>query len=139
MGLVSQSGALQIAVGSSGLPAPFGLDQRSHDVALLPDQVFDPINLDLGARPFTEQHAVASFDVNRGCACPPSLYPPGITATNSACLGFFRTGIRSDSSRGFLLDLDALDYNPIVKWAEFHGCPSKPLGSAIFACPDSRS
>jgi hypothetical protein len=84
MGLVSQSGALQIAVGSSGLPAPFGLDQRSHDVALLPDQVFDPINLDLGARPFTEQHAVASFDVNRGCACPPSLYPPGITATKPA-------------------------------------------------------
>jgi hypothetical protein len=57
----------------------------------------------------------------------------------SACLGFFRTGVRSDSSRGFLLDLDALDDNPIVKWAEFHGCPSKPLGSAIFACPDSRS
>jgi hypothetical protein len=128
---------LQIAVGSSGLPAPFGLDQRSHDVALLPDQVFDPINLDLGARPFTEQHAVASFDVNRGCACPPSLYPPGITATKPASA--FSVPMSGVIPPAAFSSTSMLDDNPIVKWAEFHGCPSKPLGSAIFACPDSRS
>jgi hypothetical protein len=110
MGLVSQSGALQIAVGLSGLPAPFGLGQHSRDVALLHDQVFDPINLDLDARPFTEQHTVGSVDVNRD---------------DLVCL-------MSDSSRGFLLGLDSLDDNSIVKWAELHGCPCEPLDSAVF-------
>src|SRR6266851_10002213 len=43
---------------SRSRPAP-------HDVAFLHDQVLDAIDLDLGARPFAEQHPVAGLDVDR--------------------------------------------------------------------------
>src|SRR5882724_6618183 len=50
---------------SGSLPARLGLDQNSHDVALLHDQVFVVIDLDLGAGPFAEQHPVAGLEVDR--------------------------------------------------------------------------
>src|SRR5580704_1068946 len=36
----------------------------AHDVGLLHDQEFLAVDLDLGARPFAEQHAIAHFDVD---------------------------------------------------------------------------
>src|SRR5467141_4465053 len=38
---------------------------NAHDVALLHDQKFLAVELDLGARPFAEQHAVADLEVDR--------------------------------------------------------------------------
>jgi hypothetical protein len=52
-------------VASGGLLACFGLRQHPHDVALFHDQVLDAIDLDLGARPFAEQHPIADLDVDR--------------------------------------------------------------------------
>src|SRR5437588_12543885 len=42
-----------------------GLGEHAHDVGLLHDQEFLAVELDFGARPFTEQHAVADLDVDR--------------------------------------------------------------------------
>src|SRR5712691_9555653 len=50
---------------SGGLLARLGLDEHPHDVALLHDQVLDAVDLDLGARPFSEQHAVPGLHVDR--------------------------------------------------------------------------
>src|SRR5580698_8344880 len=41
------------------------LRQHAHDVALLHDQEFLAVELDLGAGPFAEQHAVADLEVDR--------------------------------------------------------------------------
>src|SRR6185437_8111785 len=40
--------------------------QHAHDVALFHDQQLLAVDLDLGARPFAEQHAVADLHVDRG-------------------------------------------------------------------------
>src|SRR6266481_5457245 len=39
--------------------------EHAHDVALLHDQELLAVDLDLGARPLAEQHAVADLDVDR--------------------------------------------------------------------------
>src|SRR6266849_10101596 len=39
--------------------------QHAHDVALLHDQEVLAVELDLGARPLAEQHAVADLEVDR--------------------------------------------------------------------------
>ena len=39
--------------------------QHAHDVRLLHDQEFLAVELDLGARPFAEQHAVADLEIDR--------------------------------------------------------------------------
>src|ERR1700722_1445595 len=41
------------------------IGENAHDVALLHDQQLLAIELDLGARPFAEQHAVADLEVDR--------------------------------------------------------------------------
>src|SRR6202011_4409087 len=43
----------------------FTSGDHAHDVALLHDQEFLAIELDLGARPFAEQHAIADLEVDR--------------------------------------------------------------------------
>src|SRR6266404_2788228 len=52
-----------------------GLFDHAHDVALFHDQIFDPVELDLRARPFAEQHAVALLHIDRdelaGLVAPP--------------------------------------------------------------------
>src|ERR1700743_81969 len=39
--------------------------EHAHDVGLLHDQELFAVELDLGARPFAEQHAVADLEVDR--------------------------------------------------------------------------
>ena len=52
--------------GLSGLFLGRGnVGEDAHDVALLHDQEFLAVDLDLGARPFAEQHAVADLEVDR--------------------------------------------------------------------------
>src|SRR6516164_4383476 len=51
--------------GLSGLFLGGGVGENAHDVALLHDQQLLAVDLDLGARPFAEQHAVADLDVDR--------------------------------------------------------------------------
>ncbi len=51
--------------GLGGLPLGNRFVDDAHDVGLLHDQEFFAVNLDLGARPFAEQHAITFFQIDR--------------------------------------------------------------------------
>src|SRR5229473_2365250 len=72
---------------SGGLFLGLGFLEDPHDVAFLHDEVLDAIDLDLGARPLTEQDAVADMHVQRN-QLPDSSRPPGPTAMISPWEGF---------------------------------------------------
>src|SRR5271154_7187407 len=97
------------------------LVEHAHDVGLLHDQELLAVDLDLGARPFAEQHAVADLDVDRDQLA-------GLVAATRAdaddfALGrLFLGGVGDDDAAGGLfLGIDALDDDAIVKRAKFHG------------------
>src|SRR5262249_47339887 len=68
--------------GLRGLLLRNRLVNDAHDVRLLHDQEFLAINLDLVARPFAEQHAVADFDIEFTCC---------VTCWRSRAAGFLLT------------------------------------------------
>src|SRR5258708_19505045 len=55
------------------------IGENAHDVVFLHDQQFLTIDLDLGARPFAEQHAVANLEVDRDqlAGFVAATWPPG--------------------------------------------------------------
>ena len=56
---------MRAGVGLSGLLLGGGdVGENAHDVALLHDQQVRAVDLDFGARPFAEQHAVTDLDVD---------------------------------------------------------------------------
>src|SRR6478609_1097957 len=90
-------------------------DQHAHDVGLLHDQEFLAVELDLGARPFAEQHAVADLEVDRDQLA-------GFVAAaradrgDFALRGLFLGSVRNDDAASSLLfGVDSLDDNAIVK------------------------
>src|SRR6516164_6866027 len=97
------------------LPAGGGLFDHAHDVALFHDQIFDPVDLDLSARPFAEQHAVALLQVDR------DKLAGLVTATwthgdHLALRRLLFGGIRNnDSTCGLVLDVDAGNHDAVVK------------------------
>src|SRR6202051_3686121 len=94
--------------------------QHAHDVALLHDQEFFAVELDLGARPFAEQHAVADLEVDR------DQFAGFVAATRAdggdfALRGLFLGPVRNDNAAsGLLFGIDTLDHNAVVKRTEFH-------------------
>src|SRR5919198_4181742 len=98
----------------------FGLSQHAHDVGLLHDQEFLAIELDLGAGPLAEQHAVADLDVDRNQLA-------GLVAAaradgdDFALGGLFLGSVGDDNAAcGLLFGVDALDHDAVVKRTEFH-------------------
>src|SRR5439155_13347974 len=78
-----------------------GLFDHAHDVALFHDQIFDPVDLDLGARPFGEQHAVADPEVDR------DEFPGFVAGARTHCDDFalrrlFLDGVGNDDTAGGL-------------------------------------
>src|SRR5712671_4238550 len=96
------------------------IGENAHDVALLHDQEFLAIELDLGARPLAEQHAVADLEVDR------DQLAGFVTAARTDCRDFALRGlflgtVRNDDAASCLLfGVDALDHNAVVKRTEFH-------------------
>src|SRR5512142_3000267 len=93
----------------------------AHDVALLHDQELFAIELDLGTRPFAEQHAVADLEVDRDQFA-------GFVAAAWAdrrdfpLRGLFLGAVRNDDAASALLfGVDALDHDAVVERTEFHG------------------
>src|SRR5438552_9744570 len=82
---------------SGGLPFGHGLIEHAHDVALLHDQEFDAFNLDLGARPFAEQHVVADFEVD-GDEFPGLVTPARTHCSNFALRRLFLGGVGDDDA-----------------------------------------
>jgi hypothetical protein len=85
------------------------LFQHSHDVAFFHDEIFDPLELDLSAGPFAEQHVITDLEVDRDELA-------GLVATSRAdgddltLLRFLLGGIGDDdAARGLFLGVDALD------------------------------
>jgi hypothetical protein len=83
--------------------------EHPHDVALLHDEVFDPVQLDLGAGPFPEEHPVADLEVD-WYELARLVAASGADGDDLALLRFFLCGIRDDDAAGgFFLGIDALD------------------------------
>src|SRR6266478_601942 len=115
-----------------GLLAGDRLIEHAHDVALLHDEVIDAVDLDLGAGPFSEQHAVASLQVDR--------YQLAVlvaaTRTDGDHLSLSRLlfgGIRNDDSAcGLILGVDARNHDAVVKRPKLHIGSPKCLFLLIF-------
>src|SRR5690349_21110007 len=86
------------AVASRSLLARLGVDQHAHDVAFLHDQVFDAVELDLGARPFSEQHPVAGRDIDRNELA--RLIPPPGADGDDLALARLLLGVIWDDDAG---------------------------------------
>src|ERR1700682_1655988 len=107
--------------GLSGLLLGRGnVGEDAHDVAFLHDQQLLAIELDLGAGPLAEQHAVADLEVDR------DQLASFVAATRAdggdfALRGLFLGTIRNDdAASGFVFGIDALDHDAVVERTEFH-------------------
>src|SRR5712675_1272426 len=96
------------------------IGENAHDVALLHDQQFLAVELDLGARPFAKQHAVANLEVDR------DQFASFVAATRAdggdfALRGLLLGTVRNDdAASGFVFGIDALDHDAVVERTEFH-------------------
>ena len=98
---------------------------HAHDVALLHDQELLAVDLDLGARPLAEQHAVADLEVDRD-ELAGLVAAAGADGDDLALRGLLLGGVgNDDAAGGLLLGIDALDDDTVVKRTEFHGYPPK--------------
>src|SRR6266702_4950374 len=111
---------------------------HAHDVGFLHDEELVAIELDLGARPFAEQHAVAGFDPHRDLLAV-LVAAAGAHGDNLALLRFLFGSVGNDDAAfGFVLGLDALDDHPVVERPKLsfrHDDPHLPqfccLGAAL--------
>src|SRR6266436_3478829 len=91
-----------------------GLDHHAHDIALLHDQEFGVVDLDLGARPLAERHPVTDLEVDRDDPAG-FVAPAGTDGDDLALAGLFLGGIGDDDAAGGLVfSFDTLDDNTIV-------------------------
>src|SRR4029077_17470939 len=70
---------------------------HAHDVGLLHDQEFLAVELDLGARPFAEQHAIAGFQVHRNKLAV-FVTAAGAHGDDFALLRLLFVGVRNDDA-----------------------------------------
>src|SRR6266699_3375959 len=107
-------------VASGGLLPGDALFDDAHDVALLHDQELFAVDLDLGARPFAEQHPVADLDVD-GDELAGLVAADGANRDDLALGGLFLGGVGNDDAAGGLhFGIDALDDNAVVKRTKLH-------------------
>src|ERR1700756_2333718 len=106
--------------GLGGLLLGGSVGENAHDVAFLHDQQLLAVDLDLGARPLAEQHAVADLDVDRDQLAA-LITAAGADGDDFALRGLFLGGVRNnDAGSGLLFSFDALDHDAVVKRTEFH-------------------
>src|SRR5207248_6209925 len=103
-----------------GLVLGRGPDQHSHDVALFHDEVLNAIDLNLGARPFAEQNAIADLHVH-GNELAALVAAARSNGDDRALLWLLLCSVRYDDAAGGLrLGIRRLDNNAIMKRAKFH-------------------
>src|SRR4051794_9242132 len=105
---------------SGGLDLGGALLEHAHDVAFLHDQQLVAVELDLGAGPLAEQHAVAGLDAHRRqlALVAARTRPDGQDLALHRL--FFRGIGDDDAALGLLLLVDALDDDSIVQRPELH-------------------
>src|ERR1700694_2102954 len=95
------------------------LRQHAHDVALLHDQEFLAVELDLGARPFAEQHAVADFEVDRDQLAG-FVAAAGADRRDFALRGLFLGAVgNDDAALGLFFGVDTLDHDTVMQRTKF--------------------
>src|SRR2546421_5927768 len=103
-----------------GLLAGDRLIKHAHDVALLHDEVIDAVDLDLRAGPFSEQHAVASLQVDR-YQLAVLVAATGTDGDDLALGGFLLRGIgNNDPACALFFGVDALNHDAVVKRTKLH-------------------
>src|ERR1700737_693163 len=116
--------------------------ENAHDVALLHDQEVLAVELDLGARPFAEQHAVADLEVNR------DQLATFVTAARAdrgdfALRGLFLGGVRNDDAApGLCFGVDTLDHDTVMQRTKFrfsHDGSFWRLGFQVWVCDRKRT
>src|SRR5271154_4824351 len=109
----------QAASGRLFLRGACALD-HAHDVGLLHDQEVLAVDLDLGAGPFAEQHAVARLDVKRNelAAFVTGSRPGG---DHLAFLGLLLGGVgNDDAGLRLFLPFNTANGDAVGQWTEFH-------------------
>src|ERR1700742_3951696 len=95
------------------------LGDHAHDVAFLHDQEVLAVQLDLGARPFAEQHAVADLEVDRDQLAG-LVAAAGADGGDFALRGLFLGAVgNDDAALGFFLGVDTLDHNTVMQRTKF--------------------
>src|SRR5690242_4128971 len=94
--------------------------QHAHDVGLLHDQELLAVDLDLGAGPLAEQHAVADLEVDRDQLAG-FVAAARTNGGDFALRGLFLGGIgNDDAAGGFVFGINAFDHDAVVERTEFH-------------------
>src|SRR6202163_3947621 len=95
------------------------LRQYAHDVALLHDQEFLAVELDLGARPFAEQHAVADLEVDWDQLAG-FIAAARADGGDFALRGLFLGGVGDDDAAlGLFLGVDSFDHDAVMQRTKF--------------------
>src|SRR5438270_5588248 len=115
--------SLAAMIGSSwlcGFLLRGGPIEHAHDVGFLHDHQVFAVELDLGARPLREQHAIAALDVER-------MLLAGLVAgagTDGEHFAFHRLFLRrvgdKNAAGGLRLRIDTADQNAVLQWTQFH-------------------
>src|SRR6185312_10562907 len=95
----------------------------AEDVAFLHDQELFAVDLDFGARPFAEEDAITSLNVER---LNHSFFVSRSWSGSDhlALLGLFLRGIGNDDAAGSpLVLLDTTHHHPVVQWTKLHSEP----------------
>src|ERR1700724_2889021 len=96
----------------------FTSGDHAHDVALLHDQEFLAIELDLGARPFAEQHAIADLEVDRDQLAG-FVAAARADRRDFALRGVFLGAVgNDDATLGLFFGVDALDHDSVMQWTK---------------------
>src|SRR5712675_1382230 len=108
------------------------LFDHAHDVALLHDQIFDPVELDLRARPFAEQHAVAFLHIDRD-ELAGLVAAPGTDGNHLSLGRLLLGGVRDDDpTLRLVFGVDARNHDAVVKRPKFHSNP--PVYRFLLSC-----
>src|SRR6267154_791170 len=93
--------------------------QHAHDVALLHDEEVLAVELDLGARPFAKQHAVADLEVDRDQLAG-FVTAAGSDRCDFALRGLFLGGVgNDDAALGLFFGFDSLDHDTVMQRTKF--------------------
>src|ERR1700730_3649924 len=95
------------------------LAEHAHDVALLHDQEFFAFELDLGAGPLAEQHAVADLEIDRDQLAG-FVAPTRTDRRDFALRGFLLGAVGHDNAApGLFFGVDTLDHDTVMQRQKF--------------------
>src|SRR5579863_43211 len=99
---------------------------HAHDIGLLHDQEFLAVELDLGARPFAEQHAIARLNADRN-ELAVLVAAAGADGDDLAFRRLLLDGVRNDDAAlGLCLGFDTLDDHAVMERPELRFCHVHP-------------